>query len=388
MKLEGGEVDMAQEPFLINPPKRLRRKVSSRKRRKRNPIGETLTIIGANPSRRNPMASNPWYGNSAGHRRAALIRWGKRPRKKVHRKASRKVRRVTYKKRGRWAPAHIRLQRKLAKQSFWADKYGEMLAHPRRKVYKYKTRGVKYYMKRHKRSSNRRRRNTWFGQPRRHRKAAKKGWRIGHLLSTSGGRRRRVRHRNPMGAVSANPRRRRHARRHYNVKHRRRHSARRRRNPFGIGSGTVGQFTGSLMNVRHWAPLAITGGLSAITGAIVPGMLGVYNPWAKYGVQTAVAIGGGMVVEKVAGREHGQAWMIVGVAMVGYQLLKEFVLQPYFPQFAVGLGGYEDYYPTSAYDNADNVSQQVGAFPSAMNAFPGVSDYPGVGAYPYDGAGY
>jgi hypothetical protein len=155
----------------------------------------------------------------------------------------------------------------------------------------------------------------------------------------------------------------------------------------------VSKFTGTIMDVRHWAPLAITGGLSAITGAVVPGMLGVGNPYAKYGVQIGVAVGGGMVVERVAGREHGQAWMIVGMAMVGYSLLKEFVIQPYFPQFAVGLGNYEEYYPTSAYADADEVSQQVGAFPTSMSTFPSMSGYPGVGgdnmgAYPYDGAGY
>jgi hypothetical protein len=155
----------------------------------------------------------------------------------------------------------------------------------------------------------------------------------------------------------------------------------------------LGQFTGGVMNIREWAPLAITGGLSAIVGAIVPGMVGVSNSWMKYGVQTAVAIGGGIVVERVVDKRHGQAWMIVGVAMVGYQLLKDFVIQPYLPQFAVGLGGYEDYYPTSAYSERDDVSQQVGAFPNAMSAFPSMSAYPGVGgdnvgAYPYDGAGY
>jgi hypothetical protein len=149
------------------------------------------------------------------------------------------------------------------------------------------------------------------------------------------------------------------------------------------------RFSSSFMNIRHWAPLAITGGLSAITGAVVPGMLGVYNPWAKYGVQAAVAFGGSIVVERVAGREHGQAWMIVGIAMVGYSLLKDFVLVPYFPQFAVGLGAYENYYPDGY---ADRVSQTVDAFPN-MSAFPSaISDYPGVGAemgsYPYDGAGY
>lgn len=378
MKSKGGEVDMAQEPFLINPPRKLRK-------RKRNPIGETLTVIGANP-----MGQNPWYGHSAGHRVAALMRWGKIrrgkiTRRKVGRVGAKKVRKVVYRKRGRWAPAAVRRHRMLAKHAMWATKYGEILSHPRRKKYHYRAKGVKYYMKSIRRRNRARRRNTWFGQPRRHRKAAKKGWRRGHLLHAGAKRRRRVRHRNyftnPM-TVSANPRRRRS--RHYNVKHRRRH-----RNP-AMGA-MLGRFTGGVMNVREWAPLAVTGGLAAITGAVVPGMLGVSNPWAKYGVQTALAIGGGLVVEQVVDKRHGQAWMIVGVAMVGYQLLKEFVLQPYFPQFAVGLGAYDypSYYPTSAYENVENVSQQVGAFPGQMSAFPSaMSDYPGVGAYPYDGAGY
>lgn len=368
---------MATEPFLINPPKRLGR------RRRKNPVGETLVTIGANPMRRmRRNVENPWYGDSEGHRIAALMRWGKISghkvsryrRKRVKYKAVRRVKRTVSRRRRRWAPAHIRLRRKLAQQAFWHTKYGEMLAHPRRKKYHFRTKGVKYYMRR-----LRRRRNTWFGQPRRHRKAAKKGWRRGHLLMVHR-RRRRVRHANPM--ASANPRRR--SKRHsYRV--------RRRRNPAIMQQ--LGRFTGGITDVRSWAPLAITGGLSAVTGAVVPGMLGVVNPWAKYGVQTAVAIGGGMVVENFVDKRHGQAWMIVGVAMVGYQLLKEFVLQPYFPQFAVGLGEYSDYYPDSQYINRDDVSQQVGAFPQALSAFPSaMSGYPGVGAdvgaYPYDGTPY
>lgn len=383
---------MAEENFLINPPKRMKRRMKVRGRRKRNPIGETLITIGANPSRRNPMTSNPWYGDSGGHRIAALMRWGKLPKGRVnrHRKRGKVVRRKAVRrtavrrkrvKRGRWASYAVRQRRKIAQQAFWTSKYGEILSHPRRKKYHYKAKGVKFYMARHKKRRKSRKNNSWFKQPRRHRRAAKKGWRKGHMLS-AGKRRRRVRHNNPMVAT-ANPRRRRHTVRH-----------RRRRNPFGVNlGGMAGRFTGSITDIRHWGPLAITGGLSAITGAVVPGMLGVYNPWAKYGVQTAVAIGGGIVVERAVGKEHGQAWMIVGVAMVGYQLLKEFVLQPYFPQFAVGLGYYEDYYPTSAYGDAREVSQQVGAFPNQMSAFPSMNDYPGVGgndvgAYPYDGAGY
>lgn len=398
---------MSHENFLINPPKRIKRRVKVGGRRKpfvwpfrskksgryvksygamyKNPIGETLITIGANPSRRNPMAQNPWFGDSGGHRMAALMRWGKIPRGRIkrHRKRGKVVRRraVTRSvvrrkrvKRGRWASPAVRMRKKIAQQAFWTTKYGHMLSHPQSK--RVFTRKGFRTMARHKRS---RKRNTWFGQPRRHRRASKKGWRRGHMLFMGTKRRRRVRHANPMATV--NPRRRHH------VRHRRR-SYGRRRNP-ALGMATFGQFTSSVMNVREWGPLAVTGGLSAITGAIVPGMLGVYNPWMKLGVQTAVAIGGGLVVEKVVDKRHGQAWMIVGVAMVGYQLLKQFVIQPYFPQFAVGLGDYESYYP-----DQDQVSQQVGAFPGTLEAFPGVMDaYPGVGndevgAYPYDGAGY
>lgn len=370
---------MAEENFLINPPKRLKRK--------RNPIGETLVTIGANP-----MESNPWYGDSRGHRIAALMRWGKIPRGRIRRRRKRGgvvrrvVRRVHRKvvrrKRGRWAPKHIRMRKKMEQQAFWATKYGHMLSHPRSKRV-YTRKGFITMATR-----RRRKRNTWFGQPRRHRKAARKGWRRGHMLLGSGGRskrRRRVRHFNAP-SVLGNPRRRRRS----SVRSRRRSYRRHRRNP--ALTAEFGKFTSSLMNVREWAPLAVTGGLSAITGAVAPSMLGVDNPWARLGVQTAVAIGGGIVVERFVGHRHGQAWMIVGVAMVGYQLLKQFVFMPYFPQFAVGLGEYQSYYPVSAYENADNVSQQVGAFPGGMSAFPGVSDYPGVGsevgAYPYDGSPY
>jgi hypothetical protein len=166
------------------------------------------------------------------------------------------------------------------------------------------------------------------------------------------------------------------------------------------------KFTSGMMNIREWGPLAITGGLSAMTGAIAPSMLGVTNPYMRLGVQAAVAIGGGIVVERVVSKAHGQAWMIVGVAMVGYQLLKQYVVLPYFPQFAVGLGGemegdgmggYNQYYPD---DTSQDVSQQVGAFADEnMGAFPDSQDsrYAGVGgdgmdgdgmgAYPYDGSG-
>lgn len=387
--------NMAHEHFLINPPKRL-----GRRKRRKNPIGETLITIGANPMRKNP--ENPWYGDSSGHRIAALMRWGKIRRGRVAKHRSRTGgSRVAKRRTVRRAVSSMRIavprRRRIdrrskayraerLKQQREAMSYLGMVSGPlksRKRKFKFVS-GKGYVRIRNpfRRSIMARRRrkvrksNAWIGQPRRHRKAAKKGWRRGHLLKVAGGKRRRRVRRNP---VMSNP---------FGYGVRRRRSAR-RRNP--IGMGTVRQFTSGVMNVRDWAPLAVTGGFSAITGAVVPGMIGVVNPWAKLGVQTAIAIGGGLVVEKVIDKRHGQAWMIVGVAMVGYQLLKQFVIAPYFPQFAVGLGDYQDYYPTSAYDNADEVSQQVGAFPNQVGAF--VNDYPGVGsddvgAYPYDGAAY
>ena len=405
---------MAQENFLINPPRRM-------KTRKRNPIGETLITIGANPSRRNPMRKNPenpWFGDPNGHRIAALMRWGKLPKGKVKR----------YRKRGRPSLTHAPIKRRrkhrvavaaptvrrrrkhVAKKhvvrkhrrSGFGRSLGVMRMHTERASGRVRSR-VKFphlafasgrpggkefghnplgrsFMRKRKRS---RKSNSWFGQPRRHRKAAKKGWRRGH----AGVKRRRSskRRRNNPGVMS-NPVR--HRRRH------RKHSVRRRRRHNPAIGGMLKQFTGGVMDIRGWAPLAVTGAFSAITGAVVPTMLGIANPWAKLGAQTAIAIGGGIVVEKFVDKRHGQAWMIVGVAMVGYQLLKQFVLVPYLPQFAVGLGEYPSYYPNSGYSEGDEVSQQVGAFPSAMGAFPtGMNDYPGVGgdsmgAYPYDGAGY
>lgn len=415
---------MAHEPFLINPPKRLRKRKSnpsnpwfgessghriaslmrwgsrkrgriplkfrdkrrkivySRMRRRSNPIGETLVTIGANPMRR-----NPWFGHSAGHRRAALIRWGKRKRV-THRRRSSSRRRVVHRATRRSLDKRTRAYRSYrASQQREAAAYLGMFTGKRRK-YKY-VRGRGYVRFRKNpfmiggshMARRRHRRNTWFGQPRRHRRAALKGWRRGHKIGS-----RRVKHyrRNPevAGAYHANPRRRK-GRRYDNV--RRRH----RRNP--AYGDVMKSFTGKggLTDVASWGPLALTGSVSAITTTIAPGMLGLVNPWAQLGTKLVVAFGGGAVVEKAVGRQHGQVWMLVGVSLVAFQLLKQYVLMPYAPQFAVSLGAYQDYYGPSE----EMVSQQVGAFPHELSAYPQeMSAYPGVGAeeeevgaYPYDG---
>ena len=361
---------MATEHFLINPPKRL-------SRRRRNPVGETLVTIGANP-----MRTNPWFGHSAGHRKAALIRWGKLTTKRRRKRSAPKVsvrrkkavvRHVVKRRRAVDRRTKAYKSYALGQQKQLAGFLG--LTSGRKPKFRWKS-GQGWV----KRKSNpigrygmarRRKRNTWFGEPRRHRKAALKGWRRGHKIG-----RKRIKHyrRNP-GEYGVNPKR-------------RQRSIRRRHNPMV----DLKRFTGGLMDIRSWGPLAITGGISAVTGAVVPGMIGLVNPWAKIGAQLVVAVGGGLAVEKVVDHRHGQAWMIVGVSMVGYQLIKQYLLMPYLPQFAVGLGEEGEY---SDYTTRD-VSQEIGAFPGEVGAFPqGISGYPGVGAeseavgaYPYDGSSY
>ena len=360
-----GVEDMATEPFLINPPKRLRRRS-----RRKNPVGETITIIGANPSRRNPMRRfkhNAWFGHSAAHRRAVMVRWGKKKRVSGKRKRAvvHRVRRRTVDRR----TASYRAMR--AAQFREAAGFLALTAPGKKRRFRYV--GGKGWVRRKnnpRRSYMRRRRvrrNTWFGQPRRHRKAAFKGWRRGHKIGS-----RRVRHY------------RHNAPKHFGGRRRHRRSSYRSNPALSLGGVTRG-----LMDVRGWGPLAITGGVSAIAGGVVPGLLGLVNPWARLGAQLVTAIGGGALVSKFVDSRHGQAFMIVGVSMVGYQLLKQFVLIPYLPQFAVGLG---NSYGESDYGDYtfDDVSQRVSAFPSeGVAAFPseGVAGFgayqESVGCYPY-----
>jgi len=139
------------------------------------------------------------------------------------------------------------------------------------------------------------------------------------------------------------------------------------------------------MDVRGWGPLAVTGGLSAVSAGIVPqyvaSMAGLSNPWLLLGLRVGVAFGGGMLVGKYVNAEHGKVWTIVGTSLVAYDLLKQYVMPLILP--AVGLSGvgfeYDGY--TEASDS------QVNAFPNQVNAYPdegGIQAFP-LGSYPYDG---
>jgi len=148
------------------------------------------------------------------------------------------------------------------------------------------------------------------------------------------------------------------------------------RNPVGADS------IKSAMNVGHWAPLAITGGLSAVAAGVVPGMLGLTGPWTQLGARLVVAFGGGIAVTKFVGKEHGSVWAVVGLALIAYDLLKRYVISSFFPQLGLsGVGAYQGY---TLRDES-----QMSAFPQNVSAYPdnGVSAFPlgEAGSYPYDG---
>lgn len=234
--------------------------------------------------------------------------------------------------------------------------------------------------------------NAWFGHPVEHRRAALKGWRKRKSASparrrrkkavsaaapvrrkrrvvrraTAGVRRRRrtgARRRRPApllytGATpfryANNPRRHRRSRRRLSSNPRR--SRRMRRNPVNLG-GMFGSFKRAL-------PLAVTGGAAIIVTNLAPSFaarfVGTSNI-AKYGVQAATAVVGGMGVSRFVGREHGAIWTVSGLAVIVADLAQKYLLGRFLPAVA-GFGEYE-------YEMGPGV-YGVNAFPEAMSAYP------------------
>lgn len=152
----------------------------------------------------------------------------------------------------------------------------------------------------------------------------------------------------------------------------------RRRNP------VAASLKGAL-DVRGWAPLAVTGGLSAVGAGVLPGVIsrfvGITNPWLTLGLKVGVAFGGGMAVSKFVSPEHGKVWTVVGTSLVAYDLLQQYVMPLILP--AVGLAGvgfeYDGY--------TEEGDSQINAFPNQVSAYPdegGMQAFP-LGSYPFDG---
>lgn len=188
------------------------------------------------------------------------------------------------------------------------------------------------------RRRRRTRRNTWFGHPRLHARASRKGWA------------RRRRQRNPM--VGYTPRRRRRARWYDNP----RAGAMRRptlARPFDFMSDM---------------PMYLSAGAGAASTIVAPRLLPVTyrGPWVDFGVQAAVAFGGGALVWNMGGARNGQAFILGGVGAIVGNLIVTFVV-PMIP----GLSDYE----LSAYE--------LQAEPEMIEAYPGSS----VGAFPGETVG-
>lgn len=192
-------------------------------------------------------------------------------------------------------------------------------------------------------------------------------------------KRRRGRKRN---ALASNPRRRRRSRARsrrrrnpiaMNPRRRRKSYRRRRRNPALTMRGL-----GLPISIKGALPLAVTGGAAAVVASIAPGLARVQSPWAQIGVKVAVGVGGGIILGKTVGREHGKIWMIVSGSLIVADLLKKYVLGRIMP----GMGDYGD-------------EEYVGAFPyeDTVGAYPEEVDVAGIGIggvdtgdYPYGGS--
>jgi hypothetical protein len=140
---------------------------------------------------------------------------------------------------------------------------------------------------------------------------------------------------------------------------------------------TLRTFTGRVQNVL---PLAVVGIASRIVTNMVPGMIGIVNPWARLGVKAAVGVLGGPMVGKmgqmVGGRTGGTVWTVVAMAEVVSDLVTQFM-----PGVIPGLGNYMDYNDQVGYGDsgASAFPEEVGAYPEEMNQYP----YDGTHEYGY-----
>ncbi len=143
-----------------------------------------------------------------------------------------------------------------------------------------------------------------------------------------------------------------------------RHYRRYRRNPARMG----GPF-----DLMKNMPYVFTGALSATAQAVVPPMMPAtfQTPLMRFGVQAAVAVGGGMLVNQmVRDKTHGTVWMITGGAIILADVIKTYVL-PMIP-------GLSDYTVSDYEVSGEGEAEMLEAFPtdvfsgdvSEFSAFP------------------
>jgi hypothetical protein len=94
-----------------------------------------------------------------------------------------------------------------------------------------------------------------------------------------------------------------------------------------------------------------------------------------------------MVVNRVSNQEYAKVWTVVGVSLVAYDLLRQYVMpmvSGFIPGAPAAVSGFE----YQGYTEEGN--SQVNAFPNAVGSYPdqgGVQAFPlgEIASYPYDG---
>ena len=136
---------------------------------------------------------------------------------------------------------------------------------------------------------------------------------------------------------------------------------------------------GGPMDIMKNVPYIMTGALAATATIAVPAMTGLgMTPMTKYGVQAAVALGGGMLVEQIAGRGHGSVWAITSGAVILADVLREYVFVPMGLLSDYDVNSLDQYNNEGEgpYEEEEPEVMEMSAFPGEMGAFPGeLSDY-------------
>lgn len=317
------------EPFLINPPKRLRRRVSKR-RYKRNdyqPGMEMADIsemgVGVRPGHTGIKKRGVKRGGKKRHR-AALKAW--RTRRAHQEGGMAKARRKTVKRRRKASPAQLRaLARGRAKRlknlrGRKTRKRATTKKVARRRTRKYAKRRVakrttrtrrtrKTTTRRRRRVSGRRhtipvyiRKGIARTGPRRHRYGIKSNFRVNPFR------------RNPFGeelmVIGSNPARRRRRKRKYAS------NPRRKRGYRAMARGRRRFSRNPLSSFAHLMPMIAAGTAGALATKMVPRVIGVTNTWAVYGTQAVVIVGGGYLADKFMGKSISDGWVIGGATMI------------------------------------------------------------------------
>lgn len=125
------------------------------------------------------------------------------------------------------------------------------------------------------------------------------------------------------------------------------------------------------MDVVKILPLAATAAIALTTTMIAPRLVpqAAGNVWIKYGVQAAVAVGGGMAIRatRMLNNQHAAVWTVTGFAVIVGDLLNTYVL----PRLGIGVGDYtvEDYAVVHGDDEISAFPGDVGAFPFTSNEY-------------------